>query len=128
MYEFWYDYIKPKYQDKANLYYVDTDSFIVNLKTKDVYKDIAKDFETRFDTSNYETERPLPTGKNKKVIGSMKDELRGKIMTEFPELRPKTYFYLIDYGSGEKKATGTKKWVIKQRIKFEEYEKCLKSS
>ena len=128
MYEFWYDYIKPKYQDKANLYYVDTDSFIVNLKTKDVSKDIAKDIETRFDTSNYETERPLPTGKNKKVIRSMKDELRGKMMTEFAELRPKTYFYLIDYGSGDKKATGTKKWVIKRRIKFEEYEKCLKSS
>ena len=72
-------------------------------------KTLQKILKQDLTTSNYETERPLPTGKNKKVIGSMKDELRGKMMTEFAELRPKTYFYLIDYGSGDKKATGTKK-------------------
>ena len=59
---------------------MDADSLIVYIKTEDTYVDIAKDFEGRFDTSNYELERPLPKGKNKKVIGLMKDELDGKIM------------------------------------------------
>ena len=81
MYEFWYDYMKPKYNSDVKLCYMDTDSFIMNIKTNDFYKDIASDIENRFDTSNYEANRPLPTGKNKKVIGLMKDELGGKIIT-----------------------------------------------
>ena len=75
MYEFWYDYIKPKYGDNVKLCYMDTDSFIMHIKTEDFYKDIANAIEKRFDTSIYEINRPLPTGKNKKVIGLMKDEL-----------------------------------------------------
>ena len=75
MYEFWYDYMKPKYGNDIKLCYIDTDSFIMNIKTNDFYEDIAKDVENRFDTSNYEVNRPLPMGKNKKVIGLMKDEL-----------------------------------------------------
>ena len=66
MYEFWYDYMKPKYNDNVKLCYMDTDSFIMNIKTNDFYKDISNDVENRFDTSNYEINRPLPTGKNKK--------------------------------------------------------------
>ena len=83
MYEFWYDYIKPRYQCNAKLCYMDTDSFIIHIKTNDVYEDIGNDVIKRFDTSNYEVERPLPKGKNKKVIGLMKGELGGNIMTEF---------------------------------------------
>ena len=90
MHEFWHDYMKPNYGDNVKLCYMDTDGFIMHIKTKDFYKDIAYDVEKRFDTSNYEVNRPLPTGKNKKVIGLMKDELGGKIMTEFVALRPKT--------------------------------------
>ena len=75
LYEFWYDYIKPKYGNKVKLCYMDTDSFIMNIKTNGFYKDISYDVDKRFDTSNYEVSRPLPTGKNKKVIGLMKDEL-----------------------------------------------------
>ena len=66
MYEFWYDYIQPKYQDNAKLCYMDTDSPVINIKTEDFYEDIANDVEKRFDTSNYEVSRPLPKGKNKK--------------------------------------------------------------
>ena len=66
MYEFWSDYVKPKYDDKARLCYMDTESFIVCIKTDDIYKDIAEDVETRFDYSNYELERPLPKGKKMK--------------------------------------------------------------
>ena len=73
MYEFWYDYMKPKYNDNVKSCYMDTDSFVMNIKTEDFYEDIANDVEKRFDTSNYEVDRPLPTGKNKKVIGLMKD-------------------------------------------------------
>ena len=66
MYEFWYDYMKPKYNNDVKLCYMDTDSFIMNIKTNDFYKYIANDVENRFDTSNYEVNRPLLTGKNKK--------------------------------------------------------------
>ena len=96
MYEFLYDYMKPKYGNNVKLCYMDTDSFIMDIKTEDFYKDIANDVEKRSDTSNYEVNRPLPTGKNKKVIGLMKDELGGKIITEFVILRPKAYSYLTD--------------------------------
>ena len=89
MYEFWYDYVKKKYGDMVKLCYMDTDSLIINIKTKDFYKDIAQDVEERFDTSNYDVDRPLPKGKNKKVIGLMKHELGGGIITEFVALRPK---------------------------------------
>ena len=125
MYEFWYDYMKPKYANNVKLCYMDTDSFIMNIKTNDFYKDISNDVENRFDTSNYEVNRPLPTGKNKKIIGLMKDELGGKIIMEFVTLRPKTYSFLTDDGKEVKKAKGTKKCVIKKKIKFNDYKKCL---
>ena len=68
---------------------MDTDSFIVNVKTDYIYKDIAENVETRFDTSNIELERPLPKGKYQKVIGLMNDELGGDVMTEVAVLRAK---------------------------------------
>ena len=73
MYEFWYDYVEPKYGEKAKFCYMDKDSFIVYIKTDDIYKHIAEDVETRFHTLNYQLDRPLPKGKNKKVIGLMKN-------------------------------------------------------
>ena len=66
MYEFWIAYVKPKYAENAKLCYVDTDSLVVHVKTDDIYKDIAEDVETRFDTSNFELDRPLPKLKMKK--------------------------------------------------------------
>ena len=127
MYEFWYGYLKRKYEDKIKLCYMDTDSLISIIKTEDFYEDIANDVEKRFDTSNYEVDRPLPMGTNKKVIGLMKDELGGKIMTEFVALRPKTYAYAIDADKDNevKKAKGTTRCVIKEKLKFEEYKDCL---
>ena len=79
--------MKPKYQEKKKLRYVNTNSFIVYIKAEDIYVVIAKDVEARFDISNCELETPPPKGK--KVIGLMKDELGGKIMTQFASLRPK---------------------------------------
>ena len=82
MYEFWHDYIKPKYQDNAKRCHIDTDSFIIYIKMEDFYKDIVDHVEKWFDTSNYseDDKRPLPIGMNKKVIGFLKDELGGKII------------------------------------------------
>ena len=115
---------------------MDTDSFVMNIKTEDFYKDIADDVERWFDTSNYngKDERPLPIGKNKKVIGLFKDELGGKIMTEFCALRAKAYSFLIDDYSDEdyeknkiinKKAEGTKKCIVKRELMFENYKDSL---
>ena len=66
MYEFWYGYLKSKYGDKIKLCYMDTDSLIPFIKTEDFCEDIANDVEKRYDMSNYEVDRPLPMGKNKK--------------------------------------------------------------
>ena len=74
---------------------MDTDSPIYSIKTEDFYADIADNIETRFNTSGYFPDRPLPIGKNKKVIGLMKDELDGEIMKEFVSLRLKMYSYRV---------------------------------
>ena len=135
MHEFWYDYIQSKYGDRAKLCYTDTDSFVIYTKSKDFFEDSSNDVERWFDTSNYDENdiRPLLIGKNKKIYGLFKDELRGKIVAEVVGLRAKTYAYLIDsYGDGgdddddyddhdyeknkikNKKAKGTKKCVKKK--------------
>ena len=98
------------------------------MKTNDIYKGIAEDVKTRFDTLNYEVDRPLPKRKNKQMIGLMKDELGGKIVIKVFGLRAKTYSYLLDDSSDNKKAKGTKKCVIKRKLKFESYKNCLKIS
>ena len=97
MYEFWYNYIIPKYGKKAKLCYTDTDSFIIYVKTEDFFEDTSNDVEKWFDTSNCNKKDkiPLPIGKNKKELGLFKDELGGKIITEFVVLRAKIYSYLV---------------------------------
>ena len=123
MYEFHHDYMLPKYGEHIKLCYMDTDSFMYDIETKDFCKDIAGDVEMRFDTSGY-CDRPLPISKNKKVIGLMKGELGGEVMKEFISLHPKMYSYRV--GSSEpKKCKGIKKCVVKKTITFEDYKKCL---
>ena len=104
MYEFWYDYVKPKYGKKSKLCWKDTHSFIVYIKTDDIYKDIAEEFERRFDMSNYESEcssiqRPLSKGKNKKSNWINERWIKRKTVTKFVGLRAKTYSHLIDDGN-----------------------------
>ena len=81
MYDFHYNYIKPKYNDKALLLMTDTDSLCYEIKTEDFYKDISSDVESKFDTSAYPKNHPsgIKTGVNKKVIGMMKDECSGEV-------------------------------------------------
>ena len=126
-YKFWYDYISPKHGDKAKLSYTDTDSFIIYIKTEDFFEDISNDVEGWCDTSNCNKndKKPIPIGENKKVPGLFKDELGGKIRTEFIALRPKAYSYLNDDGNKNKKSKGTKRCVIKQKIMFQNFKDCL---
>ena len=100
---------------------MDTESFIVYIKTDDIYIDIAEYVETRFDTSNFELDRLLPKGKNKKVIRLMEDKLGAKIMTKYVGLRAKIYIYLIDDSSGDKKGKAKKKVCHKKKT----YKNCL---
>ena len=127
MHEFHYDYMKWRYNyENLTLCYMDTDSLIYDIKMDDFYKDIADDIASRFDTSGYNPDRPSPVGLNKKVIGLMKDELGGGIMSEFVTLRLKMYAYKV--GSSEsKKCKGIKKCVVKKAISFEDYKNCLLS-
>ena len=107
--------------------YTGTDSFVINIKTEDFYKDIANEVEKWFDTSNYDKndKKPLAVGINKKVIGKFKDELGGKIMTEFCVLRAKACAYKLDDDTEHKKAKGTKKCIIKRELMFENYKVSL---
>ena len=127
MYEFWYDYVKPKYSDKAKLCCTDTDSFVINIFTEDFFKDINTDVEKWFDTSSYDEndKRPLQIGANIKATGMFKDELGGKIMKEFCALRAKTYTYLMNHDSKKKKAKGVKRCVKNGKLMFKNYKDSL---
>ncbi|CAB4006011.1 Hypothetical predicted protein, partial [Paramuricea clavata] len=111
MYNFHYNYIKPKYGNNANLLFTDTDSLCYEIKTEDFYNDITPDVEKWFDTSNYDKNHSsgIPVGKNKKVVGMMKDECGGEQISEFVGLRSKLYAYKMDEGEEEKKCKGVKK-------------------
>ena len=90
MYEFWYDYVKPKYDEKVKLCFMGTD-IIVFIKTGNIYKEIAENVERKFDMSNCKLERLLQKGNKKKVIGFIKDKFGWKIMKKFVGLRRKTH-------------------------------------
>ena len=132
MYEFYYEYLKPKYGDKVKLCYMDTDSFIIHVQTEDFYKDIADDVCKSFDTSGYDKKlnRPLPTGINEKITGMFQDESTGIVVFGFCGPRVKTYAFRHDDEGNKikekKKAKGTKKRVIKNDLKFEDYKKSTR--
>ena len=127
MYDFHYNYIKPKYDDRAKLLFTDTDSLAYEIETEDFYRDISIDVKSKFDTSNYPKNHPsgILTGVNKKVIGMFKDEAAGKQIAEFVGLRAKLYSYRVEESYEEKKCKGVKKAVIKKTISFNDYKNCL---
>ena len=127
MYNFHYNYIKPKYNDKALLLMTDTDSLCYEIETEDFYKDIAGDVESKFDTSAYPKNHPsgIKTGVNKKVIGMMKDECSGEIMEGFVGLRAKLYATKMNDGVESKKCKGINKAVTKNDIAFKDYKDVL---
>ena len=132
MYDFHYNYIKPKYGSKVNLLYTDTDSLMYEIETEDFYGDISGDVKDRFDTSNYKDGHPsaIPTGCNKKVLGMFKDETGGKIIEKFVGLRAKLYSFKIFKDEKiedliTKKCKGVKKGTVEKSIKHNDYEQCL---
>ena len=127
MYDFHYNYIKPKYGNKAKLLFTDTDSLLYEIQTEDFYKDISGDVRDRFDTSDYKKDHPsgIPTGINKKVLGMFKDEAAGKSIKEFVGLRSKLYSFKMDEGKENKRCKGIKKAVVERTIRHEDYKTCL---
>ena len=126
MFDFHYNYIKPKYGKNAKLLFTDTDSLMYEIKTDDFYKDISPDVESKFDTRNYDKNHPsgIPTGKNKQVVGMMKDECDGELVLEFVGLRPKVYNYSTK-NKEEKRCKGVKKSVVKNELIMQDYKDCL---
>ena len=119
MYDFHYNYIKPKYNEKAKLLFTDTDSLAYEIQTHDFYRGIAPDVEAMFDTSNFPPSHPsgIPVGKNKKVVGMFKDEAGGKIIEEFVGLRAKLYSYkMFDSKKEAKKCKGVRQSVVEKTI------------
>ena len=92
MYEFWYDHLKEKYNDKIQLIYTDTDSFVIEINTDDIYKDMFENIHL-YDFSEYPTDHPNYSLTNKKLLGKFKDELNSKLITVFCALEPKMYSY-----------------------------------
>lgn len=155
MYSFLYDFLKPKYGDGCSAIYSDTDSFILEINTEDFYRDMRENI-SMFDTSDY----PIPneygiTRENKKIPGLFKDELNGRIITEFAGLRAKCYAIrsLDDeafnkknrkkqseekkrerapcgkyYNEDMKKSKGVKKCVVSEKIKFDDYVECIQNN
>ena len=122
MYNFYYNTLKKTYSDKIQLLYTDTDSVIIHVQTEDIYQDMAQNLDD-YDTSNYQADHPLFSTANKKVIGKFKDELGGKVMTEFVGIRPKMYSYAGEESG--KRAKGVKKRVLRKTISHDDYRTCL---
>jgi uncharacterized CHY-type Zn-finger protein len=129
MYDFHYNYIKSKYDNKAKLLFTDTDSLAYEIETDDFYKDINPDIKSKFDTSDYPHNHRsgITTGVNKKVLGMFKDESCGKQISEFVGLRAKLYSYIMLEGNEHKKCKGVTKNVVKKSITFQDYKNCLRT-
>ena len=125
MYSFYYDVLKPKYNDKIKLAYTDTDSFTIHVETDDIYTDF-KHINQHMDFSDYPKNHECYNASNKKVLGEMKDELNGKIMTHFIGLKPKSYRYKV-YGEDEehKRSKGIVKHKVATCLNYDKYEQTL---
>ena len=124
MYDFHYNYIKKKYNDRAKLLFTDTDSLTYEIEAEDIYKDFWTD-KDMFDNSDYPENSPYYCNTNKKIIGKFKDEACGIPVTEFVGLKSTMYSYVKDNEEGGKTAKGIKKNVIKNNIKHEDYKITL---
>ena len=130
MYECYYNSLKPKWKDDIELAYMDTDSYILNIKTEDLYEDILNDEELKkeFDFSDYNKDHPLYSTINTKVPGKFKDELNGKILTEWIAIRSKCYSYnIFDKGKTilKNKNKGIQKEVSNKNMNMNLFKECL---
>ena len=124
MYDFHYNYIKKKYNNRARLLFADTDSLSYEIEAVDVYKDFWND-KDMFDNSDYPESSPYYCNVNKKIIGKFKEEACGIPITEFISLKSKMYSYVKDNEKGARTAKGIKKNVIKNNIRHEDYKNTL---
>lgn len=130
MYEYYYDFLKPKYGANIKMAYTDTDSFVMQIFTDDFYQDMKQNLEY-YDTSEYPENNIYQIPRvNKKVPGLFKDELKSTVITAFVGLRSKMYTVrTVEFGKEKyedmKKAKGTKKYLLKRQIKFDDYISCL---
>ena len=115
MYDFHYNYIKKKYNNRARLLFTDTDSLTYEIEAEDIYNDFRNDKDV-FDNSNYPESSPYYCNVSKKIIGKFKDEVRGILIAEFIGLKSKMYSYLKDNEKGGRTAKGIKKNVINVRV------------
>ena len=122
--DFYYNYIKKRYANKAKLLFTDTNSLTYEIETEDVYREFWND-KDKFDNSDYNKESPFYNTTNKKVIGKFKDEACGAPIIEFVGLRSKMYSYIKDNVSASRTAKGVKKNIIKKNIKHEDYKNVL---
>ncbi|XP_037926191.1 uncharacterized protein LOC119661065 [Hermetia illucens] len=129
IYDFHYNYMIPEFGFNCSLCYTDTDSLIYEIECYDFYEVIKRDCRNRFDTSDYPSNNifgiPLV---NKKVLGLMKDENNGKIMTEFVGLRSKMYAIRVAGEDKMKKSKGVKSQIVKNRLSFDDFVDCLKNN
>ena len=125
MYSFYYDVLKPKYQDDIKLVYTDTDSFVIQVMTDDLFRDF-KDLSDYMDFSDYPKSHPNYDASNKKVLGKFKDELSSKIMTHFIGLKPKSYAFKAQGDKKEyKKSKGVVKGKVNTELNYDMYERTL---
>ena len=130
MYDFHYNFIKAKYSDLAKLLFTDTDSLCYHIQTDDVYQDLDNHREM-FDNSDYSKSSKFYFDNNKKVIGKMKDEAAGNIITSFVGLKSKMYSYLVELIDGVKNnkvCKGISKNVTKRELEHKDYLSCLLNS
>ena len=125
MYSFYYDVLKPKYDNRIKLVYTDTDSYVFKVETDDLYEDF-KEINEYMDFSDYPPEHPNYDKTNKKVLGKFKDEMNGKIITHFIGLKPKAYCYKV-YGDEKehKKSKGVVKHKVSNQLSYKTYEETL---
>ena len=125
MHSFYYDVLKPKYQDNIEMVYTGTDSYVLHTQTEDIYKDF-KEVSDYMDFSDYPQEHPNFDKSNKKVLGKFKDEIQGNIMTHFIGLKPKSYCYKIYGDKNEyKKSKGVVKHKVKNDLSYQKYKDML---
>ena len=124
IYDFYYNFMKKEYGPRCDLLYTDTDSLLFEVETEDIYTDMLKNLHL-YDTSDYPEEHPAFSKKNKKVLGKMKDEMKGQPLAEVVCLRPKMHSMLRADDIVVKKAKGVKKCVVKKQIRHEHYKETL---
>ena len=125
MYQTYYKYLKPKFGDRVKLLYTDTDSFILEIQSEDLYEEIEDDIKDHYDTRKYPKNSPLFYEGNAFKLGCLKDECNGKVIREFCGTCAKSYSYTIEGEETEnKRCKGVKDSAIED-LTINDYLNCV---